>query len=213
MAALSPMPGVPGKIKRRPKMPPRPSRPSRIASIRTPQRNSLCPSKLLHRSRKLIFQSKRYAPGCSCTATAANCSFPCAAAFNQATADKRSAFKPMVGTWRPRSPGSRSDSQCSERSSQLSTRAPQREHQQPPLYSVVVAVPYVKNAMLISNFNDACCWLPISSSGAPVDDWVVIEENYISSVTLNGKASGAGVGGPVEWGNQISPRKAIYPLP
>jgi len=78
-----------------------------------------------------------------------------------------------------------------------------------------VAVPYVKNATLISNFNDSCCWLPISSSGAAVDDWVVTEENYISSATLNkkGKASGAGVGGPVEWGNQISSRKAIYPLP
>ena len=120
---------------------------------------------------------------------------------------------PKVGIRRSGSPGSsRSDSQCSERLTQLSIRTPQREQQQPPLYSVVAGVPYVKNAMLISNFNDSCCWLPISESGAAVDDWVITEGNYISSATLNkkGKASGAGVGGPVEWGNLISPRKTIY---
>ena len=121
---------------------------------------------------------------------------------------------PKVGIRRSGSPGSsRSDSMCSERSTQLSIRAPQREQQQPPLYSVVVAVPYVKNAMLISNFNDSCCWLPISASGAAVDDWVVTEENYISSATLNkkGKASGAGVGGQSSGGIRFRPGKLYIP--
>ena len=110
----------------------------------------------------------------------------------------------------------RSDSLClSERSSQQS--ATPREQPQ-PLYSVLLGVPYVKNAMLISNFNDSCCWLPLSGSGAAVDDWVLSADgSQISSATLNkkGKASGAGVGGPVEssGGIRFRPGKSYIYIP
>ena len=62
-----------------------------------------------------------------------------------------------------------------------------------PLFSVMKA-PFIRNSLLISNFDDSCTWLPLSTDHQPVADWQITGPRgfVLSSVSQNltGKAWG-----------------------
>ena len=62
-----------------------------------------------------------------------------------------------------------------------------------PLFCVA-NVPFVKNTLLLSNYDDQATWLPLGRNGEAVDDWVVSGPagSIVSSPSLDmtGKVEG-----------------------
>jgi hypothetical protein len=143
------------------------------------------------------------------SATARSSTVALAPSSQQQLADLKAPTTPVASGLGLRSSlGARSDrseSACSERSDRS------RQGQDQQLFSVIKHVPYVKNAMLISNVNDDVCWLPLGPGEKTVDDWQITHDpsNQLSSVSFNkkGKVGEGVIVGPIEGG--IRSRRTI----